>query len=111
MEWSMFKTRTFWAIVLSIMTSVLIFEAKLNVSGNSLWTRVTDVLVAPGARLVNALDLPAATSPLWVRLSVGIALTCNFVIYAFFWYACIWTTGYLRARRHPYDRQPTLLSH
>ena len=107
----MFKTRTFWAIVLGVMTSVLIFEARINFSDNPLFIRAANTLSAPGAHVVTALDSRAGSLAGWARLWQATSIASNFLIYAFFWYACIWTIGYLRARQYPYDRQNTLLSH
>jgi len=107
----MFKTRTFWAIVLAVITSVLIFEVRINFSDNPLWIRTANILSAPGARVVTALDSPDGVLAGWARFWRATSLACNFLLYAFFWYACIWIVGYLRRRQHPYDRQPTMLYH
>jgi len=107
----MFKTRTFWAIVLAIITSILVLETKLNFSGNALWLRAASVLSTPGARVVAALDSPGSALQGWARFWQTTALVCNFLVYAIFWYVCVWLVGYFRSRRHPYDRQPTMLYH
>lgn len=107
----MLRTRTFWAVLLAVLTSVLIFETKVNLPDSALWTQTATILSAPGTHLVTALDSPNSVWASWVRFWQAAALGCNFLIYAFFWYACLWMVGYFRARRSPYDRPTTLLSH
>ncbi len=107
----MFRTRIFWAIVLGVVTSVLIFEARTNLPYGEVGGKILSGLVAPGARLVAAVNTPGTLLEGWARFWSGLALACNFLTYLFFWYACIWTVGYLRSRRHPYDREATLVPH
>jgi len=68
-----------------------------------------EVLVVPGTRFANSIfssGVPAGSGgKLWGALAIG----CNFLVYAFFWYAFIWIIAYFRERQHPYDRQSTLV--
>src|SRR5262249_54013758 len=109
----MLRTRTFWAIVLAIITCVLLFEARTRLPYNPQLARSVEVLAAPGTHLAAALNQPGSIAASWGKFWSGLTLACNFLIYVFFWYACIWITGYLRARQHPYDRQNqnTLVNH
>ena|SRR5215470_10837882 len=104
----MLKTRTFWAIVLGVITCVLLFEAKNYASYSPLATRAMEILTAPGTRVVAAVYPPGSSTLLSVQFWEGLSLSCNFLLYAFFWYICIWFISYLRARQHPYDRGNTL---
>jgi len=105
----MFRTRIFWAIVLGVVTSVLIFEARTNLAFGEVGGKVLAGLVAPGARLVFAVNKPGTLLEGSTRFWSGLAIACNFLIYLFFWYACIWIVGYLRERRNPYEREATLV--
>ena len=105
----MLRSKLLWAFVLGVVTSVLLFEGKINLGYSPAWTRVLDVLAAPGTHLVGAINTPGALTENWTRFWGVVAFTCNLLIYVFFWYACIWITGYARARRHPYDRENTLV--
>ena len=105
----MLKSKLLWAFVLGVVTSVLVFEAKINLAYSPLWTRVLYALAAPGTHLVGALNTLGALTESWTRFWRVVAFACNFLIYVFFWYACIWITSYARGRRHPYDRENTLV--
>ena len=100
----MLRTRIFWAIILGVITCALLFEAKNYASYSPLATRTRDVLTAPGARVVAAVYPPGSSTLLSEHFWEGLSLSCNFLLYAFFWYFCIWLVGYLRARRDPYER-------
>jgi hypothetical protein len=104
----MLRSKILWAMVLGIVTSVLILEARINLAYSPLWSSVVEVLRAPGEHFANSIFPSGVPSGGWAKLFAALAFTCNFLIYAFFWYAGIWITGYLRARQHPYDRQSTL---
>ena len=105
----MFKSKTLWALVLGVATSVLLFEAKIHLGYNPWETRILGVLAAPGVHLVTALDTPGAILAGWTRFWAALAFTCNLLVYAFFWYACIWIIGYRRHRQEPYDHENTLV--
>jgi len=104
----MLKTRTFWAIVLGVITCVLLFEAKNYAGYSPLATRAVDVLTTLGTHVAAAVYPPGSSTLLSAQFWEGLSLSCNFLFYAFFWYFCIWLIGYLRARQHPYDRGNTL---
>ena len=104
----MLRTRTFWAIILGVITCVLLFEAKNYASYSPLVTRAVAVLTAPGARVVAAVYPPGSATLLSAQFWEGLSLSCNFLLYAFFWYFCIWFVGYLRVRQDPYERGNTL---
>lgn len=105
----MFKSKILWALVLGVATSVLLLEAKIHFGYNPWETRILGVLAAPGTHLVTALDTPTTILAGWTRFWAAIAFTCNLLIYAFFWYICIWVFGYRRSRQEPYDRENTLV--
>ena len=105
----MLKSKMLWAFILGVATAVLLLEAKINFGYSPLWTRIAQALSVPGAHLVNALNAPGGLLAGWTRFWAGLALACNFLIYTFFWYAFIWIIGYARARRHPYERESTLV--
>ena len=105
----MFRSKIFWGCVLGVVTSVLIFEGKINLAYSPLWSRVLEVLAAPGTRFANAIFHSGVPEGTWGKVWSGFAIAGNLIIYAFFWYACIWITAYFRERRHPYDRQHTLV--
>jgi hypothetical protein len=105
----MFRSKILWAFVLGIITCVLILEARINLGYSPLWSRVVEVLGAPGAYFANSIFPSGVPSGGWAKFFAALAFTCNFLIYTFFWYACIWIASYLRERQHPYDRQSTLV--
>ncbi len=105
----MFRSKLFWGLVLGVITSVLIFEGKMNLGDSTFWSRSIEVLTAAGTRFANAIFASGIPEGGWRKFYDALALICNFVVYAFFWYACIWLTSYFRERQHPYDRQHTLV--
>jgi hypothetical protein len=105
----MFRSKIFWGSVLGVATSVLIFEGRINLGYSPLWNRVAEALTVPGTRFANAIFSSGVPSGIWVKVWSALAVACNLVVYAFFWYACIWVASYLRQRQHPYDRQSTLV--
>jgi hypothetical protein len=105
----MFKFKILWAFVLGVATSVLLLEAKTHFAYSPLGTRVFDALTAPGAHFVTAVNSPNALLSGWTKLWAALSFACNLLIYIFFWYACLWTVGYIRGRKNPYDRQNTLV--
>ncbi len=105
----MFTSKVFWAIVLGIITSVLLLEAKINLAFSALRARALQMLAVPGAHFVTAITSRAGLETSGTRFWGAVAFACNLLCYFVFWYACIWLAGYLRARRHPYDRQSTLI--
>ncbi len=105
----MLKSKTLWALVLGVATSVLLFEAKIHLDYNPWETRILGVLAAPGTHLVTALNQPGVLLAGLTRFWVGFAFTCNLLIYAFFWYACIWILVSRRHRQQPYNRDNTLV--
>jgi hypothetical protein len=104
----MLRSKLLWAIVLAVVSTVLIVEARSNLQFGPLGSRIVHAVATPGAYFVGRLHPPDLLAGRWTRWSVALALTCNFLVYAFFWYACIWMTSYFRTRRHPYDRGNTL---
>jgi len=105
----MLKSKLLWAFVLAVATSGRLLQAKVHLGYNPLETRILYALAAPGTHLVGALNTPGSLTESWTRFWGVVAFTCNFLIYAIFWYACIWITTYARARKHPYDRENTLV--
>jgi hypothetical protein len=105
----MFRSKILWAILLAVISSLLIVEAKTNLPFNPVRTRILDAVATPGAYFAALLYPPGIPTGGGSRIWVALALTFNFLVYAFFWYACIWITSYLRARQHPYDRGHTLV--
>jgi len=105
----MFKSKMLWALVLGVLTSVLLFEAKIHFGYNPWETRIHGVLAAPGTHLVTALDTPGTFFAGRTRFWAGLAFGCNLVTYAFFWYICLWILGSLRHRQEPYDHEDTLM--
>ena len=105
----MLRSKLLWAFILGVVTSVLLFEAKIRL-GYSPWeTRILGALAAPGAHLVTALNTPGTLFEGWTKFWVGVSFACNLLIYAFFWYACIWIVGYRRSRKQPYDHGNTFV--
>lgn len=104
----MLRSKILWAIVLAVVTSVLIFETRTSLQVSPVGDRILHTVAKPGAYFVGLLHPPDLLPGGWERWSVGIARTFNFLVYLFFWYACIWITSYFRARRHPYDRTNAL---
>jgi hypothetical protein len=94
---------------MGVVTSVLIFEGRIKLGYSPVWSRVTEVLTVPGTQFANAIITSGVHDGIWAKLWSGLAIACNLMVYAFFWFGCIWTVSYFRERRHPYDRQPTLL--
>ena|SRR5215471_2016373 len=105
----MLRTRIFWAIVLGIVSAALIFEARTRLVLGAVGGKILHALAAPGARLVVLLNQSGFVLSGWGRLMAGLAVACNFLVYLFFWYACIWLVGYFRGRRHPYEHESTLV--
>lgn len=105
----MFKSKILWALVLSVVTSVLLREAKINLAYSPLWSRIPHVLTAPGTRFVAAINMPGTLMEGSTRLWAVVAFTCNLLIYILFWYGLLRMIGYFRVRRNPYDRQNTLV--
>ena len=105
----MFRSKIFWGSVLGVVTSVLIFEGRINLGYSPLWSRVLEVLAAAGTRVANAIFSSGVHDGIWAKVWNAIAIVCNFMVYAFFWFGSIWVASYFRERQHPYDRQSTLL--
>ncbi len=53
----MFRSKIFWGSVMGVVTSVLIFEGKINLGYSPVWSRVWEVLSVPGMRFANAIFL------------------------------------------------------
>lgn len=106
----MFRSKIFWGSVLGVVTSVLLFEGRIKLGYNPLWRRVTEVLTLPGTRFANAIFPSGVPDGGWGQVWSGLAIACNLLVYAFFWFGCIWIVSYFRERQHPYDRQSTLIS-
>lgn len=105
----MFRSRTFWAIILGVVSSILIFLARIDLAYSPLWGKISHALTTPGAHFATWLYPSGGETVGWARLWRTLAIACNFVVYAFFWYACIWLTSYFRARQHPYESGNTLV--
>jgi len=106
---SMLRSKILWAFVLGVVTCVALFEAKINLGYSPLWSRVADVLQAPGTHFANSVFTSGVPTGGWGRFFAALVTSCNFLVYAIFWYACLWIAGYLRARQNPYERQSTLV--
>src|SRR5262249_24993408 len=59
-RWSMLRTRTFWAIILGVVTCALLFTAKDYLGYNPLAERAVAVLSAPGTHVVAAVYPPGS---------------------------------------------------
>jgi len=105
----MFRSKIFWGSVLGVVTSVLIFESSVNLGYSPLWSRLSEVLTLPGTRFANAIFSSGVPAGIWAKFWSALAIGCNLIVYAFFWFACIWIVSYFRERQHPYDRQTTLV--
>lgn len=105
----MFRSKILWGCVLGVVSSVLILEGRINLGYSPLWSRVLETLTVPGTRFANAIFSSSVPGGIWAKLWSALAIAGNLVVYAFFWYACIWIASYFRQRQHPYNRQPTLV--
>ena len=105
----MFRSKIFWGSVLGVVTSVLLFEGKIRLGDSPLWSKVTAVLAIPGTRFANAVFSSGVPAGNWATFWSALAIACNLMVYAFFWYGCIWMASYFRELQHPYDRQSTLM--
>jgi hypothetical protein len=105
----MFRSKIFWGSVLGVITSVLIFESRINFGYNPLWSRVSEVLTVPGTRFANTIFSSGIHDGIWAKFGSALAIACNLIIYTFFWYGCLWIASYFRERQRPYDRQTTLV--
>jgi hypothetical protein len=105
----MFRSKIFWGFVLGVVTSVLMFEGRINLGYNPLWSRVSEVLTVPGTRFANAVFSSSILNGIFGKFWNALAIACNLMVYTFFWSGCIWMASYFRERQHPYDRQTTLL--
>ena len=75
----MFKTKIVWALVLGVVTSVLLREARINLAYSPLWRRIPHALTAAGTHLVAALNTPGALLGGWTRFWAAVAFTCNLI--------------------------------
>jgi hypothetical protein len=105
----MFRSKLFWGFVLGIITSGLLFEAQANLAYAPVGTRIFHVLASPGTHFVAALSAPGSLIASWTRSLAVLGFACNLLVYVFFWYVCISMISYFRGRRHPYDRESTLV--
>jgi hypothetical protein len=105
----MFRSKIFWGSVLGVVTSVLVFEGRINLGYSPLWSRALEVLAVPGTRFANAIFSSGIHDGIWAKFWNALAIACNFMVYAFFWFGSIWIASYFRERQHPYDRQSTLM--
>jgi hypothetical protein len=106
----MFKSKILWALVLGVVTSVLLREAKINLAYSPLWSRIPHVLTAPGTRLVAAINMPGTLMEGSTRFWAVLAFSCNLLIYMIFWYVLLRMIGYFRGRQNPYERQNTTIT-
>jgi hypothetical protein len=104
----MFRSKLFWGILLGVATSVLLFEGRIHLGYSPLWGRVSEALSVPGTHFANTIFPSGIPEGSWEKVWSGLAIACNFVVYAVFWYLCLWVAGSFREREHPYDRQITL---
>jgi len=106
----MFRSKLFWGLVLGVVTSVLIFEGKMNLGDGAFWSRAVEGLTAAGTHFANGI-FPSGIPEggWWRKVYDGLSTGCNFLVYAVFWFGLIWIIGYFRERQHPYDRQHTLV--
>lgn len=105
----MFRSKIFWGSVLGVVTSVLIFEGRINLGYSPLWSKVLEVLTVPGTRFANAVFSSWVFDGILAKFRSPLAIACNLVVYAFFWYGCMLIASSVRDRQHPYDRQTTLM--
>ena len=106
----MFKSKILWALVLGVVSSVLLREAKINLAYSPLWSRIPHVLTAPGTRLVAAINMPGTLMEGSTTFWAVLAFSCNLLIYIIFWYVLLRMIGYFRGRRNPYERQNTTIT-
>ena len=85
----MFRSKVFWGFVLGVVTSVLIFEGRVNLAYSSLWSRALEAITVPGAHFANAIFPSGVPEGGWAKFWSGLAIAVNFMVYAFFWYACM----------------------
>ena len=104
----MLRSKLLWAFVLAVLTSMLLFEARTNLVVGALGGRLIHAVAAPGTYIVASIHTDIFGGH-WPQIAALLAFACNFLVYLFFWYACIWIIGYLRSRQHPYERQNTLV--
>lgn len=105
----MFRSKIFWGAFMGVITSILIIEGKINLAYSALWSRASEVLTMPGTRFANAIFSSGIHDGIWEKFWSALAIACNLLVYAFFWYVFIWIASYFRERQHPYDRQSTLV--
>src|SRR5258708_36777117 len=94
---------------MGVVTSVLIFEGRINLGYSPLWSRVSEVLTVPGTRFANAIFSSGVHDGIGAKFWSALAIACNLMVYAFFWNGCIWVASYFVSRQLPYDRQIPLL--
>ena len=70
--------------------------------------QTVDVRESAGRVLCNTIFRSGVPEGSWEKVWSGLAIACNFVVYAVFWYVCLWVAGSFREREHPYDRQISL---
>ena len=105
----MFKSKILWALVVGVVTSVLLREARINLAYSPLWSRIPHLLTAPGTRFVAAINTPGTLMEGSTRFWAVVVFACNLLIYVLFWYGLFRVIGYFRGRRNPYERQNSLV--
>jgi len=105
----MFRSKIFWGLFLGVVSSVSIFEGKTNLAYSPVWTRVIEVLNVPGTHFANSMFPSGIPAGGWGKFYSALAIGCNYIAYAIFWFAFLWVVAYFRERQHPYDRQHTLV--
>ena len=104
----MFRSKLLWGLVLGVATSVLLFESRIHLGDSPLFGRLSEVLTVPGTHFANTIFPSGVPEGNWAKFWNGLAITCNFLVYAVFWYVCLWVASSFREREHPYDKQITL---
>src|SRR6266404_2275571 len=72
---SMFRSKIFWGSVLGVVTSILIFEGRINLGYSPLWSRVSEVLTVPGTRFANAIFSSRVHAGIWAKFWSALAIS------------------------------------
>ncbi len=69
----MFRSKIFWGSVLGVVTSILIFEGRINLGYSPLWSRVSEVLTVPGTCFANAIFSSGVHDGIWAKFWSALA--------------------------------------
>jgi len=70
----MFRSKIFWGSVLGVVTSILIFEGRINLGYSPLWSRVFASAYRPGTRLANAIFSSGVHDGIWAKFWSALAI-------------------------------------